>query len=160
MSHFSFTRSLYDNCAITKKNQESSSPFQWVTDKNIVESKESCFLGAAPFAHNPFHSIPTESIDIESDLRGQTRYLSKCIDDKYNPSTAKPIDYKINECNSDLRLAPEYTRTNRSCNILSGITINRFHPLCEDLQQTSKIASNSIIGKNTRLQIKDAVKKQ
>jgi hypothetical protein len=158
MSHFSFTRTSYDNCAINQKNNESAGPFQWLTDKNVVESKESCFLGAAPFMHNPYNSIPAGSIDIESDLRGQTRLLSKCITDKYNPNTAKPVDYKINEC-TNLQLVPEYTRTNKSCNIFSGININRFHPLCEDLQQPSKIASNNIIGKNTRLQVKDAIKK-
>lgn len=158
MSHFSFTRSSYDECAITKKNSESAGPFQWVTDKSVVESKESCFLGAAPFMHNPYRSVPVNSIDIESDLRGQTRLLSKCIDDKHDPNKIKPVDYQIKEC-TDLRLVPEYTRMNKSCNIFSGITINRFHPLCEDLQQPSKIASNNIIGKNTRLQVKDAIKK-
>jgi len=159
MSHFSFTRTLYDDCAINKKNAESAGPFQWLTDKNVVESKESCFLGSSPFMHNPFKSIPTNSIDIESELRGQTRFLSKCIDDKYNPSQVKPINYTVKEC-ADTKLVPEYTRMNKSCNIFAGININRFHPLCEDLQQPSKISSNTIIGKNTRLEIKDAVKKQ
>ncbi len=158
MSHFSFTRTSYDDCAINKKNTESAGPFQWLTDKNVVESNESCFLGSAPFMHNPFKSVPSTSIDIENDLRGQTRLLSKCINDKYNPNNAQPIDYKINEC-TNLQLVPEYTRMNKSCNIFSGININRFHPLCEDLQQPSKIASNNIIGKNTRLEVKDAIKK-
>lgn len=158
MSHFSFSRSLYDDCAIAKKDVESTSSFQWITDKNTVESQESCFLGAAPFMHNPFKSIPAGSIDIESELRGQTRFLSKCPEQQYNPNMAKPIDYKIKEC-VDIRLAPEYTRTNRACNILSGISINRFHPLCEDLQAITKISNNDIIGKNTRLAIKDATKK-
>jgi hypothetical protein len=67
------------------------------------------------------------------------------------------MNIKLNEC-SDNGLVPEYTRLNKSCNVFSGITINRFHPLCEDLQQLNKIHSNSYIGTNTRLQIKDSYK--
>lgn len=156
---FSFTRSMYDDCAITKKDQESSGPFQWVTDKNVIESPKSCFLGASPFMHNPFKSIPNQSVDIESELRGQTRLLSKCINDKYNPNTSPQPAYKnLQDC-VDVRLAPEYTRMNKACNIFSGISINRFNPLCEDSQNINRIPGNNIIGINTRLNIKDAVKK-
>ncbi len=156
-SHFSFTRSLYDDCALQTKNQESTAPFNWATDVAVVESKESCFLGASPFMHNPFKSIPVDSIDIESDLRGQTRNLSKCPTQQFNPATAAKYDFKIKEC-TDERLVPEYTRTDKPCNIFSGININRFHPLCEDFQELNKIHSNTYIGSNTRLQVKDAFK--
>jgi hypothetical protein len=157
MSHFSFTRNKYDECALDKKYQETTGPFNYSTDVATIESKESCFQGSSPFQHNPFKSIPSEYIDYESDLRGQTRNLSKCIDHSYNPSTQKPIDFSLKEC-KDNSLVPEYTRINKSCNIFSGITINRFHPLCEDLQQTNKIHQNNYIGSNTRLVIKDAYK--
>lgn len=154
-AHFSFTRSLYDDCSLEKKQQESEGPFKYATDSSVVESKESCFLGAAPFQHNPFHSVPTSSVDIESELRLQTRPLSKCPSQKFDPNKPYPLNYKINEC-TDTRLVPEYTRVDKPCNIFSGITINRFHPLCEDLQSIEKIHGNNYIGTNTRLQIKDA----
>ena len=35
MSHFSFTRSSYDRCALEKKDEESSAPFKWMTDVNV-----------------------------------------------------------------------------------------------------------------------------
>lgn len=158
MSYTPFTRSLYDGCALEKKNQESTDPFKWVTDASVVESKTACFLGASPFQHNQFKSIPTDSIDIESDLRGQTRVLSKCPEDKFNPFTSKKYQYSINEC-KDESLVPQYTRLNKACNIFSGITINRFSPLCDDLQDLNKIHSNTYIGTNTRLQVKDAFQK-
>ncbi|NBO99297.1 MAG: hypothetical protein EBU90_04110 [Proteobacteria bacterium] len=157
MSHFSFTRNLYDNCALDKKNKESTAPFEYQTDVAVIESKESCFQGAAPFQHNPFRSIPVESVDIESDLRGQNLPNSKCPIHKFNPMTAKTAEWKIKECEND-RLVPEYTRMNKGCNIFAGITINRFHPLCEDLQSLDKIHSNTYTGTNTRLQVKDAFK--
>ena len=157
MSHFSFTRSSYDNCALEKKNQESSAPFNWVTDKSVTESKAVCFQSTSPFMQNPYRSIPSDIVDIESDLRGHKYEISKCPTHKFNPEEQKAMNIKLNEC-SDNGLVPEYTRLNKSCNVFSGITINRFHPLCEDLQKLNKIHSNSYIGTNTRLQIKDSYK--
>mgnify|MGYP001597620094 FL=1 len=55
---------------------------------------------------------------------------------------------------------PEHTRLKKACNIYSGININRFYPLFEDAQDSNNIQSNSYIGTNTRLQIKDAFKKK
>jgi hypothetical protein len=63
----------------------------------------------------------------------------------------------LKDCN-DVKttfLTPEYTRVKRPCNILSGITINRFDPLCDDLQSLNKIQDNSYIGTNTRLSVRD-----
>lgn len=157
MSHFSFTRNLYDDCSLEKKNQESAGPFNWVTDKSVVESQQSCFQATSPFAHNPFKSIPMSSVDIESDLRGQKLKSSRCPIHKYNPNNQKPFENVLNNCTTN-GLVPEYTRLNKSCNIFSGITINRFNPLCEDLTDINKIHSNNYIGENSRLIIKDAFK--
>lgn len=159
MSHFSFTRSKYDKCALDKKQQESTDPFNWITDNSNTEHKKQCFLSAAsPFMQNPFRSIPKDKIDIESDLMGYNFNLSQCPEFKYNPNTQKNYDIPFNEC-LDKQLVPEYTRINKPCNVLSGININRFHPLCEDLQVPTKIHSNDFIGVNTRLQVKDNFKK-
>lgn len=157
-AHFSFSRSAYDQCALDKKNKESTAPFQWATDESVVESKKACYLSASPFMHNPFNSIPSPFVDIESELKGQTRFLSKCPENKFNPNNYQiPQFSQLPDC-IDKELVPEYTRLNRSCNILSEISINRFNPLCENLQQTNRIHSNEYTGTNTRLQIKDAFK--
>jgi len=159
MSHFSFTRSSYDKCAIEKKDQESQAPYRLVTDSEVAESKGVCFQSTSPFMQNPYRSVPAHSIDIESDLRGHQFQISKCPTHKYDPSKSNVFKTSINEC-KDNGLVPEYTRLNKSCNVFSGISINRFHPLCEDVQETNKIHSNSYIGTNTRLQIKDAFKQK
>lgn len=155
MSHFSFTRNAYDECALEQKDNETQSSFKWVTDSQVLGGNEACFMAAAPFQQNPFNSVPMHTIDVESDLRGQTRSLSKCDSFKYNPQLAKPVDYKVKEC-TDQRLVSDYTRTNRSCNVLSGVSINRFQTLYENPQEN--ISDNTLIGVNTRLQVKDLYK--
>lgn len=159
MSHFSFTRASYDKCALEKKDQESQDPFQWLTDKTVTESKDVCFQSISPFMQNPYRSVPQSSVDIESELRGNNYQMTKCPSQKFNPNQTNKVDFKINEC-KDNGLVPEYTRLNRSCGVLSGISINRFHPLCEDIQELGKIHSNTYIGTNTRLQVKDAFRDQ
>ena len=177
-AHFSFSNSLYDDCNLQKKNLESIGPFKWITD-DVKESKNTCYIQQSPFMHNQFQSIPHNKVDIESDLRNQTRILTRCPQGRFDPTkldNCKDCD-KCNQglpcscihCrqtkyNNDLKdcfdtsLVPEYTRVNKPCNIFSGITINRFNPLIEDLQNANKIQSNSYIGTNTRLQVKDAFK--
>lgn len=161
MSHFSFTRNLYDDCSLDKKNQESTAPFNWVTDSSVVESKQSCYQGTSPFMHNPFKSIPMNSVDIESNLRGQTFKTSKCPIHKFNPhnNPYSTIGSVLHDC-KDNYLTPQYTRLNKSCNIFSGININRFTPLCEDHTDVNKIHSNTYIGENSRILVKDAFKRK
>jgi hypothetical protein len=147
-----FTRKSADKCATMQKNAQNKLAFNLVVDKSVVESDKSCFQASAPFKHNPFKSVPHDVVDIESELRGQTRKMSFCpsVLNKFNKFDPK----EIKECESN-ELVSEYTRINKPCNVLSGITINRFHPLCEDLQELNKIQDNSYIGVNTRLQLKD-----
>lgn len=179
-AHFSFTNSLYDDCNLQQKQTESVGPYNWIMDP-IYESKSDCFVKQSPFMHNTFKNVPSSVIDTESDLRNQTRILSRCASSRFDPtkldnckdcnqcneglpcgcSHCKQTKYENNlkECEKS-RLIPEYTRVNKPCNIFSGITINRFDPLCDDLQDANKIQSNSYIGTNTRLEIKDAFKNQ
>jgi len=178
-AHFSFTNSLYDECNLEKKHQESTSAFDWITD-SVYEHKDSCHVGVSPFMHNQFRSIPSNAIEIENDLRNQTRLLSRCPGTRFDPTKLENCKdckncnqglpcgcshcqdtkqlFKLADCKTN-NLVPEYTRINKPCNIFSGISINRFHPLCEDLQDTNKIQSNSYIGTSTRLQVKDAFNK-
>lgn len=158
MSHFSFTRNLYDKCSLEKKDQESTSPFEWMTDSQIFTSNNSCYQNLSPFMQNPMNSVSSDKVDIESDLRGQNYTNSRCPTHKYNPALQKPYTETLKDCQK--QIVPEYTRLNKACNIFSGISINRFSPLVDEVQELEKIHSNKYIGTNTRLQIKDAFDKK
>jgi len=158
MSHFSFTRTSSDQCALNQSLHESTESFRYMTD-NIKENKASCFLDQTPFMHNQFNSIPAYIVDYESDLNGHGRLNSKCNSRKYNPELKKPIDFSWRIC-EDKKLLPEYTRVNKSCNIFSGMSINRFYPLHENVQDFKKIYYNQYTGINTRNLIKDSFQRE
>ena len=173
-----FTNSLYDSCNLDKKNQESTGPYQWVTDASVHESQDACLPGITPFMQNQFYSIPGKKVDVESELRNQTRVLSRCPEVCFDPTkltncqnchncnSGLPCDCNhcketkhqnyIKECSNN-GLVPLFTRLNKPCN-LPGISINRFNPLCEDPQNLDKIHQNSFIGDNTRNKVKDEYK--
>jgi hypothetical protein len=177
MSYQSFANLNYDKCALDKKAQENLSHFNWTVDTNYGESNSPCFIGASPFSHNPSRFSPSNVIEIESNLRGQNFKLSKCPSEKYNPLSNCTECEKCNEghpcgcahcikkrqdflkdCDEEKSkfLTPEYTRVTKPCNNLSGININRFEYLCEDVQDIKKIQDNSYIGTSTRLAVRDS----
>ena len=171
----SFTRSMYDKCALIQRNTESNGPFSIITDKSVKESTKSCYLRQSPFSHSPHNSIPSGIVDLESQLRVQDRHLSRCDTTKYTP---KPKCEDCSKCDKslpcdclhcltskehtngieceDTGLIPTYSRLNKSCNVLAGVNINRFEQLCENPQLDSKIHTNDIIGQNSRLAMRDS----
>lgn len=160
---FSFTKSMYDKCNLEKLNQEATAPFSWVTD-NVKEHQDTCFQQQSPFMHNNFPHTPAFNVDISSDLRNQTRHLSRCPEQKFQPICelcneglmCKGCKEKIILKDCPDTIEPEYTRLNKACSISSGINVNRFTPLFEDLQDFQKVHSNKYIGMNTRNQVRDA----
>ncbi len=141
-------------------NPETIEPYKLITDRTVKQSDSACFVPSSPFMHNNFYSIPSNTVDIESELRGQNYLLSSCPENKYNPTVNKivPPTTSLQDC-KDQSLNPEYSRIKKPCN-LPGVNINRFHPLVESVQEIQKIHSNSIFGKNSRTYIKDEFAKK
>lgn len=93
-------------------------------------------------------------INAESELQGKTRKSSNCPGAKYLPlQKYNNFNSKYNECDPQDYLDAQHTRTKRPCNVLSGVSINRFDILCEDPQ--ANIHDNSFIGINSRNAFKD-----
>lgn len=165
-AHFSFSNSLYDECSLKKKQQESEFAGSWMMDASVVQSNDVCHQQQSPFMHSPYkNAVPLKFVDAESDLRNQTRKLSRCPEERFPKNATNGVadlssmDVPFENCKSGF-LSTEYTRIDKPCNVFSGITINRFHPLIEDLQSPNKIHHNGYIGMNTRLAIKDGFAKK
>ena len=178
--YYPFTNSLYDKCNLQKKDTESKYQFNYNTEP-IYENNESCFADSTQFAHKQFHSIPSSKIDIESDLRNQYRLLSRCPEKRFDPTKldnckkcencnsglpcgcdhCKQTKYenKLKNCSKQFNLISDYTRISNSSKLDRERNVNRMYPMEDDLQDSNKIQSNSVIGVNTRLLIKDTYKK-
>lgn len=73
-------RLLYDNCAFQKRIYESTSPLAYRLYQGAFESCNKC-LGSDGKFWSPY-----QLVDIESELRNQTRPLSHCDQFKYSPN--------------------------------------------------------------------------
>jgi|SRR6056300_117934 hypothetical protein len=82
----SFNRGKYDNCSYKQNLQNNVSTLSYVLSPMNFEREDKCrhqlgFIGGTSVSH-----IKGNIIDLESELRGQTRYISKCPDNLYVPT--------------------------------------------------------------------------
>lgn len=74
----SSNRLIYDNCSYQKQLYESTSPLSYALYQGKYENCDKC-------VHDKFWT-PYKLVDIESELRNQTRPLSNCDQFKYSPN--------------------------------------------------------------------------
>jgi hypothetical protein len=86
----SFNRLTYDSCAYAKSLQESTDPLEYNLYKGKFEmcSSNKCSLSD----YNDNLNIGVR-VDLESDLKGQTRIGSKCPSKKYPANTAEVVPF-------------------------------------------------------------------
>ena len=108
----SFNRPIYDKCAYTKDLKEDATLLSYVLNDVPYKHCEPCRFELGVLGGNQVSKINGQMVDLDSDLRGSTRLLSRCPEFKYqqtnnNTSVSKtPYDYKnltIDTSKSDLR---------------------------------------------------------
>lgn len=82
----SFNRSKYDDCAYKQNLQRNVSTLGYILSPLHYEHKDKCrhqlgFLGGTAVSH-----VKGNAVDLDSELRGQTRYISKCCNNLYVPT--------------------------------------------------------------------------
>jgi hypothetical protein len=87
--------------------------FDYVVDVNRYKNNNQCNNFTPPFITN-VQFVQASNVDIESDLKGVTRQLSKCVSNKYIPPAqlgANPNN--LAECEDKYRILPQgYLRRN------------------------------------------------
>lgn len=83
MNQGGFTRTNYDNCAFNIRTLQSESPYENAMYQGKYEQCNKCTNGQF------WRPYDKEVIDLESELKGLTRNLSKCNNDKYYPTCPK-----------------------------------------------------------------------
>lgn len=96
----SYNRLSYDQCAYQTQINESVGPLEYHLNPMKFENCNKCrhefgLLGGTNVSH-----IKGNIVDLENDLRGQTRPTSKCPSKKYAPSTDNTLKLSGNHCNS------------------------------------------------------------
>lgn len=95
----SSNRLRYDHCSYKTDLSQSVGPLGYVLNPMKYENCRKCrhefgLLGGTAVSH-----IKGNMVDLENDLRGQTRLASKCPDKKYQPSKSNLIVLDGNACN-------------------------------------------------------------
>lgn len=82
----SFNRTRYDTCSYKQNLQQNVSTLGYILSPMNFEHKDKCrhqlgLIGGTAVSH-----IKGNMVDLDSELRGQTRYISKCGNNLYVPT--------------------------------------------------------------------------
>lgn len=81
----SFNRAMYDPCAYNKRLDQSTSVLTYKLDPNKYYNCNPCRIGFGIVGGNDVSLSTCNLVDVESDLRNQTRLYSQCPERKYLP---------------------------------------------------------------------------
>lgn len=82
----SFNRTIYDNCAYNKQLNENMDILRYNLDPNKFYNADQKRIDFGVVGGNNISQSPNNLVDLESDLRNQTRLYSRCPCKKFNPS--------------------------------------------------------------------------
>lgn len=81
----SFNRLSYDKCSFKKSLLESEAPSKYMFYPGKFYHQKQCRIERGIVGGNQVSLSKNNLVDLESDLRGQTRLLSDCPSTKYHP---------------------------------------------------------------------------
>ena len=87
----SFNHLSYDPCAYDKRLDESTSVLTYVLDPNKFYNCNECRIEFGVLGGNNVSRYIGNMVDLESDLRNQTRLASDCPSKKYIPGTVVQV---------------------------------------------------------------------
>jgi hypothetical protein len=82
----SFNRTKYDTCSYKQNLQENVSTLSYILAPMYFEHKDKCRHQLGLIAGTSVSHIKGNMVDLDSELRGQTRYISKCGGNMYVPT--------------------------------------------------------------------------
>jgi len=115
----SWSRSRYDACSYNKELRQSTGVLDYLLDPNKFYNCNPCRTELGIFAGNNVSLSKDNLVNVESDLRNQTRQLSRCPERKYLPECAEGCD-----CNEGLPCGSDSCRDREprdhlpTCNII------------------------------------------
>jgi len=92
----SSNRLSYDQCAYQKDLEQSTNPISYVLNPIKYENCNKCRMELGIVGGTAVSHIRGNLVDLENDLRGQTRVQSSCPDRQYQKPCGPEVD--INSC--------------------------------------------------------------
>ena len=86
----SSNRLMYDTCAYEKRLNETTGPFSYSMYTGKYENCAKCRIELGQIGGNGVSLFSGNLVDLESDLRGQTRPASLCPKEKFQPMCKAP----------------------------------------------------------------------
>ena len=86
----SSNRLMYDSCEAKQRVKDSTEPLNYMLYPGKYENCAKCRIELGAVGGNAVSIFSGNMVDLESDLRGQSRPLSKCNANQFNPTTMKP----------------------------------------------------------------------
>ena len=108
----SSNRLSYDSCAYEKSLQQSTSPLDYMLYNGKYENSSKCRIEFGTVGGNGVSLFDGNLVDLESELRGQTRQASLCPSKFYTPNGKKcdnkgnGLPYSSNSCNQKMAHQP------------------------------------------------------
>lgn len=183
-SFSSQNRSMYDNCAYKQQLHQSTSPLLYNINPIAHESCQKChqsYVGFIGSLGGFGPGIGPNRVDMESDLRGQTRLQSKCASHKFDPTSYKTcgackncdnglpcgcahcqsrdVDH-LSDCRPGIiPIESLDTRSFDACNGQKTAYLDRFDYVCSNPQAPERIMGvypgNRRLGSETRMDFRD-----
>lgn len=82
-----------DNCFMQQQNSANKSVFDYVIDNSMYKNTQECNNFKPPFIAYVPSGIPSKNVDIENDLKGIVRPLTKCNACKFTPDPSQPSHF-------------------------------------------------------------------
>lgn len=114
----SFNRAIYDPCAYNKRLDESTSVLTYNLDPNRFYNCNQCRIEFGVVGGNEASLSSCNLVDVESDLRNQTRLYSLCPERKYLPNCNKCKCNKSGLPCGSRSCRNEKTQHLRDCNLI------------------------------------------
>jgi hypothetical protein len=89
----SMNRTTYDPCVYQQDLNQSVSPLSFILDPIQHENCNQCRMELGIVGGNAVSHIAGNMVDIESDLRGQTRPSAQCPGTKFLPQPQQPAKH-------------------------------------------------------------------
>ena len=103
----SSNRLSYDACAYQTNLQQSTSPLDYMLYTGKYENCAKCRIEFGVVGGNGVSLFSGNLVDLESDLRGQTRIASSCPSTMYNPNTQKGGQKMVHQPSCQMQYYPK-----------------------------------------------------